>query len=398
MTETAQARFAATRGRSWPITTLGQLASFRNGVNFTKASRGQRLKIVGVKDFTGHASVPLDQLDDVVVDGKIADDDLLQRNDVLFVRSNGSVDLIGRCLLVEDVLEPTTFSGFTIRARLTAGANVLPPYVFRALCSDHLRARMIAGGNGANIKSLNQGILAALPIPVPPLSEQQRLVDLLDEAFEGIAKAKASAEKNLENARDVFAAVRHQAFDSRDGSWRDVTLDAVAENLDSKRVPITRAARQPGPYPYYGASGVVDQVAEFIFDEETLLISEDGANLLSRTTPIAFVARGKYWVNNHAHVLRFKSRVTQRYVEEYIESISIKSYVTGAAQPKLTQKALYQIPIPLPRDESTQAEIVTKLDELREAVNRAVALYEGKLAALDELKKSLLHHAFTGAL
>ena len=87
--------------------------------------------------------------------------------------------------------------------------------------------------------------------------------------------------------------------------WQTKTLDQIAVNLDGKRVPITKGDRTSGEYPYYGASGIVDFVSDYLFDEDTLLVSEDGANLLARSSAIAFPASGKYWVNNHAHILRF---------------------------------------------------------------------------------------------
>lgn len=126
------------------------------------------------------------------------------------------------------------------------------------------------------------------------------------------------------------------------------TLDQIAINMDSKRIPITKVDRTSGDYPYYGASGIVDYVADYIFDGDALLVSEDGANLLARSTPIAFSVTGKYWVNNHAHILKFDNLATQRFVELYLESIPLDEYITGAAQPKLNQKALNSIPIPPP--------------------------------------------------
>ena len=126
------------------------------------------------------------------------------------------------------------------------------------------------------------------------------------------------------------------------------TLPEIGENLDSRRVPITGGDRKAGIYPYYGASGIVDHVDGFIFDEDILLISEDGANLLARVTPIAFPASGKVWVNNHAHVMKFKNMATQIYIEKLLNMIDISNYVTGTAQPKLNQAKLNSIPIPLP--------------------------------------------------
>ena len=130
--------------------------------------------------------------------------------------------------------------------------------------------------------------------------------------------------------------------------WPVSFLTEIGENLDNRRVPITSGDRKEGPYPYYGASGIVDYVSDFIFDEDILLISEDGANLLARVTPIAFSSSGKVWVNNHAHVIKFSNMATQCYVERLINMIDISEFITGTAQPKLNQAKLNLIPIPTP--------------------------------------------------
>ena len=191
-------------------------------------------------------------------------------------------------------------------------------------------------------------LLKELQIPLPPLPEQRRIVSILDEAFASIAAAKDTAERNLQNARALFESHLNAVFTQKGKGWVKTTVDQISTNLDSQRIPITKSVRKSGKYPYYGASGIVDYVADYIFDCEALLVSEDGANLLMRSTPIAFSVSGKYWVNNHAHILKFKHRATQRFVEFYLESIALVEYVTGAAQPKLTQKALNSIPIPIP--------------------------------------------------
>lgn len=172
----------------------------------------------------------------------------------------------------------------------------------------------------------------------------------------------------------------------------------ISTNLDSKRIPITKSDRKTGEYRYYGASGVVDYVADYIFDGDTLLISEDGANLLARSTPIAFSVSGKYWVNNHAHILKFESMATQRCVEFYLESIPLDAYITGAAQPKLNQKALNSIPISIPDSVEEQQNVVTEIEALAEQTIRLEAIFQQKISALDDLKKSLLNQAFTGQL
>ncbi|MBS1211224.1 MAG: type system specificity subunit [Proteobacteria bacterium] len=176
--------------------------------------------------------------------------------------------------------------------------------------------------------------------------------------------------------------------------WQTKTLDQISQNLDNKRVPITKADRQPGEYPYYGASGIVDFVADYIFDCDALLVSEDGANLLARATPIAFSASGKYWVNNHAHILKFENVTTQRFVELYLDSITLEPYITGAAQPKLNQKALNSIPVPIPLLPE-QERIVAILDEAFAGIATARAAAEQNRQNARALFESHLQSVFS---
>ncbi len=254
----------------------------------------------------------------------------------------------------------------------------------------------------ANLDSLGYArhykLLKELEIAYPARPEQQRIVGILDEAFEGIATAKANAEKNLQNARALFESHLQYVLTLRGEGWVEKTVDQISTNLDSKRIPITKSDRKSGKYPYYGASGIVDYVADYIFDGDALVVSEDGANLLMRSTPIAFSVSGKYWVNNHAHILKFENMVTQRFVEFYLESIKLDEYIRGAAQPKLTQKALNSIPISIPKSVTERAKIVERIELLSGETRRLESLYERKLAVLEKLRKSLLDQAFSGEL
>jgi type I restriction enzyme S subunit len=234
-------------------------------------------------------------------------------------------------------------------------------------------------------------------VPVPSLSEQQRIVALLDAEFAKIDALKANAEKNLQNAKDLFQAALKKELEPKDG-WKWSYLPAISENLDSKRIPITQKDRIAGIYPYYGASGIVDYVSEYLFDDDLLLISEDGANLLARSTPIAFSVSGKIWVNNHAHILKFKDMATQKIVEYYFASILIDEYITGAAQPKLTQANLNKIGIPIPPTINDQQTIVARLDVLNDKCKTLQANYEKTLSLCDDLKQALLRKAFNGEI
>jgi len=236
-----------------------------------------------------------------------------------------------------------------------------------------------------------------IPIPIPPLDEQKRIVAKLDKCFEAIDKARANVGKNLNNAKELFQSQLNQIFSQKGEDWEEKKLGEVCENLDSRRIPITKSKRVSGDIPYYGASGIVDYVADYIFDEDLLLVSEDGANLLARTYPIAFSISGKTWVNNHAHTLKFDNIASQKLIEYYLNSIKLDDYVSGMAQPKLNQKKLNSIPVPYPSLE-TQGKTVTQLDELKSQTQSLESNYQQELNALDELKISILQKAFNGEL
>ena len=174
-------------------------------------------------------------------------------------------------------------------------------------------------------------------------------------------------------------------LDGQKVEWKK--LGEVAENLDNLRRPVTGNNRVAGEYPYYGASGIVDYVDNYIFDGDYLLISEDGANLTARKTPIAFSISGKNWVNNHAHVLKFETYVERKFVEYYLNNLDISEYVSGAAQPKLNQANLNRIPIPIP-PLSVQSRIVEILDKF----TVMEAELEEQLQAELELRKKQYQH------
>jgi len=175
-----------------------------------------------------------------------------------------------------------------------------------------------------------------------------------------------------------------------DGVWEEKKLGEIARNLDSKRVPITSSEREKGDVPYYGATGIIDFVKGYIYNENLLCISEDGANLMDRNYPIAFSISGKTWVNNHAHVLKFENTNMQLLVKEYINSINLEDYLTGMAQPKLNRGKLDIIPIPLPSNKKEQQKIADCLS----SIDDFIAAQNQKLDALKSHKNGLLQNLF----
>src|SRR6266849_1693832 len=147
--------------------------------------------------------------------------------------------------------------------------------------------------------------------------------------------------------------------------WRERPLAELTDNFDGMRVPVKEADRRAGPYPYYGASGIVDYVDSYLFDGEYLLIAEDGENLRTRNTPVAFLARGKFWVNNHAHIVRGNSEADTRFLMYALKAADISGYLSGSTMPKLTQGNMNRVPILAPTvdEQRTIAHILGSLDD-----------------------------------
>ncbi len=212
--------------------------------------------------------------------------------------------------------------------------------------------------SGMGNPKLMSNQVAKILIPIPPLNVQEEIVRILDTFTE--LTAELTAELAARKKQYTYYRDKLLTFEEGEVEWK--ALGELAENHDSMRKPITSGLREIGDIPYYGASGIVDYVKDFIFDGDYLLVSEDGANLLARRTPIAFSISGKSWVNNHAHVLKFNTYAERKYIECYLNSIDLTPYISGAAQPKLNQRNLNAIQIPNPSLEDKER-IVSILDK-----------------------------------
>lgn len=268
------------------------------------------------------------------------------------------------------------------------------------------------------VDSLRFEDFSIMPIPMPPLAEQQRILDrvaelqpdidaydkaqtklqaieqrfpdamkksLLQYAIEGklvpqrkeegtakdllaeirAEKARLVKEKKIKKYKPLPAITDDEKPFDIPNSWEWTRFGDISINMDSERIPLSVTQRRnlDKIYDYYGASGVIDKVDKYLFDRPLMLIGEDGANLLARTKPIAFIARGKYWVNNHAHVIDFPNGIDMKYMTFYMNAINLAAYVTGTAQPKMNQARMNGILIAIPPI-TEQHRIVAKLEEL----------------------------------
>lgn len=185
----------------------------------------------------------------------------------------------------------------------------------------------------------------------------------------------ATKEKIGENGDWGLSGQRYKIVEKRCEKYEIVELSDVVEILDNLRRPITQNERKPGQYPYYGATGIVDYVQDYLFDERLVLVGEDGAKW-GFGEKTAFIAEGKYWVNNHAHVLRpIPDKLLHRYLVEVLNEMDLSSYITGVTVPKLNQAKLRSIQIPLPPLE-IQKEIVSEIEGWQKIIDGARQVVE----------------------
>ena len=213
------------------------------------------------------------------------------------------------------------------------------------------------------------------------------LITLHQRKLEHVKKMKKSMlQKMFPKKNQLYPEVRFPGFTD---AWEQRKLGEVVEFLDTMRKPLEGAKRISGPYPYYGASGIVDYVDGYLFDEELILLSEDGANITDRNYPVCFLTSGKYWVNNHAHVLKTKEGNENNFICNSLERKDYKQYNTGMAMPKLNQEVCKGIPISCP----TFAE-QKKIGDYFRRLDHLITLHQRELDHLQLLKKGMLQQMF----
>jgi type I restriction enzyme S subunit len=228
------------------------------------------------------------------------------------------------------------------------------------------------------------------------IAEQQRLIELLQEKRQAVISHAVTKGLNP-NAPMKDSGV--EWLGEVPEHWEVGPIKRFLGSMNYKRVPLSaeeRSSRQ-GNFPYYGASGIIDTVDDFLFDESLVLVSEDGANLLMRSTPIAFEAHGEYWVNNHAHILRPNDGLTL-FWSERIESLQIAPFVTGSAQPKLTAEALLNLTVSCPLEEQEKKAIEARIKAARLELEPLIEAAEDTVRLLGERRSALISAAVTGQI
>lgn len=335
----------------------------------------------------------------------------LHENDVLITKDG----TIGKVARVKAMPKPATLNSGVFVTR-PIKSQYRQDFMYWVLSSDLLPEFIKASRVGTTIDHLYQKTFERFIYPLPPIKEQEFIAKYLENISAVIEAAVDIKRRQVEILYLIRKSTIHHAvtqglnpaakmkltgiewIPKTPEHWKIVRVKDVLDFFNTIRVPLSAGERglmSEKIYDYYGASGIIDKVDRYLFDGTYILLAEDGANLLTRSKPLSFLATGKFWVNNHAHILKPRWNGDETFFVNLLESQDFSLFVTGAAQPKLTIKNLgkFKIAIP-PTDE--QKEIANFIREKISEFHKIVKLLEKQIEILVTYRKILIRECITG--
>ncbi|MDO8778507.1 MAG: restriction endonuclease subunit S [Burkholderiaceae bacterium] len=389
----------------WEIKQLPDIAEYFVGLTYKPGDVGDGGTIVLRSSNVQNDALDLSDL--VRVNCSIKKSLYVRKSDILMCSRNGSKRLVGKTAVIGDLPEEMTFGTF-----MTVIRSVFNPYLSWFFRSEAFRDQIGVGEN-TMINQITKYMLDAIRVPMPPPAEQQRIVTLLDAAFESIATAKANAEKNLQNARAIFESHLQSVFTLQGDGWEDKTLEQIATIFGrgkSRHRPRNAAHLYGGKYPFIQTGDIRN--SEHFITEYSQTYSEAGlaqSKLWPKGTICITIAANiaetgildfdACFPDSVIGIVPSPKEAITGFVEYLLQSFKVRlqSLGQGSAQANINMGTFENEKFPFP-SVSEQKQIVVKLDALSTETQRLESLCQRKLQALDDLKKSLLHRAFNGDL
>ena len=377
----------------WEEKKLSDIASFSKGKGYTKndlVNDGSPIILYG-RMYTKYETV----ISDIDTFVNLQEGSIISKGGEIIVPASGeTAEEISRASVVKN---KGIILGGDLNIISLQKDKYNPEFFALTISSGTSQKRLSKLAQGKSVVHLHNEDLSGLQIKVPSLAEQQKIADFLSNV-DSIITAETKILNTLQKKKKALMQklfTRQLRFKSADGTdfpaWEEKKLGECVEILDSQRKPIEskERANRKGEYPYYGASGIIDYIDDYLFEGESILLGEDGANIINRNSRLAFIATGKYWVNNHAHIMKANADNLNHFICEYLESLDYSKICAGSAQPKLTQDVIRNLTIKAPCKEEQQkiADCLSSLDSLIQNQQNVVTTWQQR-------KKALLQQMF----
>ena len=375
----------------WEVKTLGEIANFYSGgtpSTSNSAYYGGEIAWITSSD--------LNKKNIFAVEGRITQQGLENSSAKMVEENTLLIALYGATAAVTAITK--------IKAAINQAVLAIIPqehdtqYLYYKISS--LKTWIINTYTQGGQPNLSGNIVKSIALSTPPHPEQQAIVSALSDVDALITALEQliTKKRNIKQGAMQQLLTGEKRLPGFSGEWEVKILKEVVDFLDEKRRPIKDSdrAQMRGHFPYYGASGIIDYVNDYIFDDNLILLGEDGENIISRNSRLVFQISGKVWVNNHAHVLKPKPDTDLVFLIEYLESLNYELYNTGTAQPKLNKKVCSSIPVILPPHPEQQAiakilsDMDTEIESLKQKRNKYKAIKQGMMQELLTGKTRLL--------
>jgi type I restriction enzyme S subunit len=373
--------------QSWEIKKLGEVCKLTNGYAFQS------------KQYTddGYFVIRIGNVQDGYIDlNNPRYIKLKEEKQKKFILSDGDVLVsltgnVGRVGIIREKHLPAVLNQRVAKIAI-ANSKLDKNYLFYFLTSDYFISELINAGRGAAQQNISTTDIENLIIPLPPLPEQQRIVSILDECFAAIDKAKTNAEQNLKNAKELFESYLQGVFEKKGDGWEEQLFENCfklksGENLTAKNMT-------EGAYPVFGGNGIAGYHNEYNLSGSNVIIGRVGALCGN----VRHITENIWLTDNAFKVVDFNFDFDHTFLTYLLNYKDLRSYARQAAQPVISNSSLKDVVLHFPKSKGEQQTIVRQLDALRAETQKLEAVYQKKIADLEELRKSILQKAFAGEL
>ena len=394
----------------WETWTFGDLLAepVRNGIYKKKEFHGRGQKIINMGDLFSYDFISNQEMKRIELNDRELANNLVQDGDLLFARRSFVLEGAGKCSLVVQPSEDTTFESSVIRVRLNP-EKANPRFYYYLFRSPQGRALISAITTGAVVSGIRGSELVLLKVPKPPLHTQRKIAAILS-PYDDLIENNTRRIQILEEMAQIiyrqwfveFQFPGHEnvpMVESELGmipqGWKVKRFGEVSLNFDRHRKPLSGLARSSmqGKYPYYGAAKILDYINGYLFDGRYLLIGEDGSVITKDGKPVLQLVSGKLWVNNHTHVVQGKAPISTNFLYLFMSNVAILSYITGTAQPKINQQNLNRIPVLSPPQN-----LLERFNSIIEPIFDNIVVLDLKNTNLRQTRDLLLPKLISGEL